>query len=759
MGKDGYCDVWALDRKVPWRTWGAEEATLAYNSGVMAHVELLIDGMHCASCVSRVESALSAVPGVAAARVNLATEQATVEWEPPPDVPHGTDSTRLVAAVEAAGYSARVTTAESLSGHALADRGARELAVWRRRLLVGVALLAPMVLLRFAADLSAEYLLLWHFVLATPLQLYVGRPYFAVAWQRLRHLSTNMDTLVALGTGTAYVAGVAALVRGTLGMYFMDAAMILTFITLGRFLEAKAKGRASAAIRRLLDLAPPVATVVRDDRHVDVPLGEVRPGETIVVRPGEKVPLDAEVITGHTSVDESWLTGESLPVEKSVGSEILAGTVVGEGSLTARVLRVAGDTALAAVIELVRRAQESKADVERLADRVVAWFVPVVLVVALGSLVAWSIAGRPTDGLIAAVAVLVVACPCALGLATPTAVLVGSGRGAEMGILIKEAHALEVAGQLTTVVLDKTGTVTLGRPQVTGLRTADGTEEDELLRVAAAAERLSGHPLAQAIVAEANSRDLAITTAHELEVVPGAGVRAQTDGEMILVGNERLLDSAGVDWSALTADVESERAAGRTPLLVAVGQRLLGLITVADVTAPGSREAVERLKSLGLKVMLLSGDHEATARTIAGEVGIDEVIAEVLPDEKQRVIGELRERGEVVAMVGDGINDAPALAAADLGIAIGSGSDVAIEAADVVLVRSDLNDVARAVSLSRATLRTIRQNLGWAFVYNLALVPLAAVRLVHPAAAAAAMAASSVSVVGNSLLLRRRKLD
>ncbi|MEE9603803.1 MAG: HAD-IC family P-type ATPase, partial [Thermoguttaceae bacterium] len=403
----------------------------------MPHVELLIEGMHCASCVSRVETALAAVSGVTRARVNLAIERASVDWEPSTDGPDNVFSTRLIAAVEASGYGAKEAVAEPLSGESMAQRSEQELAVWRRRLLVGAGLLVPIVVLHFIDDLSESQLILWQFLLATPLQVYVGWPYFVGAWQRLRHASTNMDTLVALGTGTAYVAGVVALARGMGGMYFMDAAMMLTFITLGKFLEAKAKGRESAAIRRLLDLAPPVATVMRDGNHVQIPLAEINLGETIVVRPGDKVPLDAEVLTGTTSVDESWLTGESLPVEKSTGDEILAGTVVGEGSLTASVLRTEGETTLARVVELVRRAQESKADVERLADRVVAWFVPAVLAVALATLLAWIALGSPAEGLVAVVAVLVVACPCALGLATPTAVLVGSGRGAELGILIK----------------------------------------------------------------------------------------------------------------------------------------------------------------------------------------------------------------------------------------------------------------------------------------------------------------------------------
>ena len=529
------------------------------------------------------------------------------------------------------------------------------------------------------------------------------------------------------------------------------------------------------------------------------------PGETIVVRPGEKVPLDARVVSGASSVDQSWLTGESIPVQKQPGDEILAGTLNGQGSLTAEVLRAAGQTALDQVIELVRRAQESKTDLGRLADQVVAWFVPAVLAIAAISLLAWGlVAGNWTMAVEATVAVLVVACPCAVGLATPAAVLVGSGRGAEQGILIKEARALETAGRLTTVVLDKTGTVTQGRPKVTAVYPAAGVPPEELLAVAAAAERLSQHPLAEAVVAEAEARGIPVVQADDLEVIPGQGIRVRLGQRQIFVGTEQLLASQGIQINDVPGDGTSpvspgghagsqgtnrddlpqdsltptlsrrergaeDRAArlrgeGQTLLWVAADQRVLGLLCLADPVSPHSREAVQQLKAMGLAVQLLSGDHRSAAEAVARQVGIETVVAEVRPDEKQQVVRRLQQAGQVVAMVGDGINDAPALAAADLGIAIGRGSDVAIEAADVVLVGADLRGVARAIALSRATLRTIRQNLAWAFGYNLLLIPLAAGVLapigIHlpPAAAAAAMAASSVSVVTNSLLLRRRKL-
>jgi Cu+-exporting ATPase len=729
-----------------------------------------VEGMHCAGCAGRVERSLSQVDGVTNARVNMVTNQASVEFDPDRVRPED-----LVAAVQRGGYSATVQRNAGELGSSMVERELREAGAWRRRLILAVVLLVPLIWLTFLSPLEGLTLLAWQFGLATPIQLYVGWPYYVGAWRRLLHGSTNMDTLIALGTGAAYLAGVWALLEAALrhtghsahthaAMYFADAAMILTFITLGKYLEVRAKGRASQAIRRLLDLTSPVATVLRNGQPARVPIEAVMVGETILVRPGDKVPLDAEVLSGNSNVDQSWLTGESIPVEKQPGDEILAGTINGQGSLTARVVQLAGQTALARVIEMVRRAQESKSEVGRLADRVVAWFVPVVLTIALGTLLAWGLlAGNWEFALVAMISVLVIACPCALGLATPTAVLVGSGRGAENGILIKEAHALEVAGQLTTVVLDKTGTVTLGRPQVTDVVPAEGSTAEELLTAAASAERLSQHPLAEAMIREVDSRQIAIPQASHLEVIPGQGIRATVGELVVLVGNEQLMESAGIDLDTWRDAIRSLRSRGRTPLVVASATRLLGLVAVADTIALHSREAVEALKALGLDVQLLSGDNRTTAEAVAREVGIETVIAEVLPGEKREVVRRLQQARQVVAMVGDGINDAPALAAADLGIALGTGSDVAIESADIVLVQQDLRAVVRAVGLSRATLRTIRQNLVGALIYNVLLLPLAAGVLVPslgihipPFAAAAAMALSSVSVVSNSLWLRRR---
>ncbi|REK15771.1 MAG: heavy metal translocating P-type ATPase [Planctomycetota bacterium] len=741
----------------PADAWQAEQRGIVLN----------VEGMTCASCVARVEGALAKVKGVRSARVNLATNQATVELADKPAT-----IAEMVEAVERAGYEAAAAGAADEAGAELAKRAGAELAKWRRSLVIGVVLLAPILVLHFA-DLSHPAARWVQFACATVLQVVVGWPFYLGALRRARYLSTNMDTLVALGTLAAYGAGAYGVLGGAghasagRQMYLMDAGMILVFITLGKYLEARAKGRASAAISKLLDLAPPVAHVQRGGTLVDVPPRDVRVGETLVVKPGEKVPLDAEVIRGTSSTDESWLTGESIPVDKQPGSEILAGTVNISGSLTARVSRPAGRTALAQVIELVRHAQESKTQIQRLADRVVAWFVPIVLAVALVTLLVWGAAAANwLGGLAAMVAVLVVACPCALGLATPTAILVASGRGAEMGVLIKEAHALETAGKVSVVVLDKTGTITSGKPQLTRVLAAQGVVPDTLLATAAALEQLSQHPLAEPVVAAARREGLKLPPAGDLEVIPGQGIRGNAGGEVVHVGNEQLMSAAGVDVSRHLSLIKSTRASGETPLAVSSGKRLLGLIVLADVVAPHSREAVERLQALKVTVLLLSGDHRAIAERVAREVGIDHLRAEVLPQDKQLIVSNLRASGEVVAMVGDGINDAPALAAADLGIAIGSGSDVAVEAADIVITGDDLRSVARTLLLSRATLRTIRQNLGWAFLYNVLLIPVAAGVLVPMGvpqipsyAAAAAMALSSVSVVTNSLLLRRRTVE
>jgi P-type Cu+ transporter len=745
----------------------------------MAETILDIRGMHCASCVSRVEGALAKVPGVTAAHVNLATNQGRVEYDPA-----STGLPTLIEAVSAAGYSAKQVAVPAVGGPLPPDRASEESRSWFIRLYAAGILLISLVLAHYVPLIDfaavARYLGiendipdsrgLCQLAIATVMQLTIGRPFMQGAARQLRHFAANMDTLIAVGTLAAYGAGVADFFTGIHSMNFMDGAMILTFITLGKYLEARAKGRASQAIRKLLELAPPVAHVERNSQLAQVPPADVRIGETIVVRPGDKVPLDAVVISGHGDVNEAWLTGEALPVAKKPGDAIYAGTIsdgtfnVG-GSLRARVTRTAGDTWLAQTAQLVTRAQESKADVQRLADWVVARFVPAILVLAAVTFVAWSFTGPDgwRTGLSCAIAVLVVSCPCALGLATPVAVLVGSGRGAENGILIKDAQSLETAGRLTVVVLDKTGTITLGRPEVKLVR-PDGIAADRLLAVAAGAERHSSHPLARAVLRHAEKRNIQPIRAASAATIPGAGIAAESSEGTILVGTRELLAQRGIAFATGSADAAE---AGEAVLQVALGTRRIGEIVLSDVVNESSREAVADLKRLGLSVTMLSGDRQETAEAIAGQVGIDRVIAEVKPADKQAVVERLRQEGQVVAMVGDGINDAPAMAAADLGMAIGPlGADIAIESADIVLSRHDLRLVGRAIRLSRATLANIKQNLGWALVYNLLLIPLAAglamplwgIRL-PPALAAAAMALSSVSVVLNSLRLRWVRLE
>ncbi len=731
------------------------------------HVVLDVQGMHCAGCASLIENALSKVDGVTWVRVNLVGGRASIQFDP-----EQTSAEQVAAKVTQGGYQVELIRPDEDLGAREVAKESRERLAWRRRLTAGAVLLALQVVLAFGNSISGPALLWSQFLLATALQLHIGWPYFVGAYLRARNLAANMDTLIALGTGAAYASGVVhfvrALVTGNLSghatMAFMDAGMILTFVTLGKYLEARAKGRASQAIRRLLDLSPQEAVTLRNDQPVTVAVDAVMTDETILVRPGARVPLDAEVLTGTSNVDQSWLTGESIPVEKQPGDEILAGTINGEGSLTARVLRPAGQTTLARIIELVRHAPESKTDVGRLADRVVAWFVPGVLLIAVATLLAWGLLGGDwATGFTCTVAVLVVACPCALGLATPTAILVASGCGAERGILVKEAHALEAAARVTTAVLDKTGTVTEGRPQVIEIIPLPDVNAATLLAAAAAAERLSDHPLARSIVEEAERRRIDIPKADALQVIAGQGIQAVMDDRTVRVGNAWLLESAGVEGAPLEESILAIQQRGQSALAVALNDRPLGVIAVGDRIADGSAEGVVLLRSQGIDVQLLSGDHRTTVEAVAREVGIEHLTAEVLPDEKHAVVERLQAERQTVAMIGDGINDAPALVAADLGIAVGTGADVAIESADVVLVNQDLRSVADTIRLGRVTLRTIRQNLAWAFFYNLLLIPLAAGILIPfsglhlpPAAAAAAMAMSSVSVVTNSLLIRRR---
>ena len=757
----------------------------------MERITAPVRGMHCAACVGKVERALTSVPGVESASVNLATEQAAVVFDPA-----RTDLARLRAAVAAAGYELAEARPDRVPGEAVdGERAAREAAQRREKLkfVVGAVLSAPVLLG------GMSHVLPWvpgvlqnpwvQLVLATPVQVWVGWQFHRGFVHDLRYRTASMSTLVSIGTSAAYLWSVAvtlwphAFMRHGAMTYYDVSAVVITLVVLGRWLEARARGRTSEAIRRLMSLAPRAARVIRDGVEMDVPTAEVRVGDFVRIRPGERVPVDGVVTEGASTVDESMLTGESLPAEKAPESSVFAGTVNRTGSFVFRAARVGSETTLARIIKLVAEAQGSRAPIQRLADRVAAVFVPIVLVIAALTFIAWWLFGPEPAGLLAlanAVAVLVIACPCAMGLATPTAIMVATGRGAEFGVLIKSAAALERLHRVDTVVFDKTGTLTVGRPAVTdvipvgpavGVRAAGGaaaeasgemTAADEILALAAAAEQASEHPLGEAVVARAKERGLALPPMREFSTVAGQGIDAMTTDGRVLLGNRTLMDARGIDVDVLAPGVQRLAAEGKTVIYVAFAGQVLGVIAVADVPKPEAKSVVAALKRLGVSVAMLTGDHRLTAEAIARQAGLDRVLAEVLPEDKARAIKVLQAEGRRVAMVGDGINDAPALAQADVGIAMGSGTDVAIDAADVTLMRGDLNGVVTAIELSRATIRVIRENLVWAFGYNTILIPVAAGVLypvwgvlLSPILAGSAMAFSSVSVVTNSLRLKR----
>ncbi|XWX04578.1 heavy metal translocating P-type ATPase [Aggregatilineales bacterium SYSU G02658] len=758
-------------------------------------IELPITGMTCASCVRTVERALHKAAGVLDVQVNLATEKALVRYLP--NVARRSD---LIQAVEAAGYGVIDTTAAQAPQDA--ERAAREaeIAHQRRLIVIGALFTLPLFLISMGRDvLMAVYMsgmtmaemtqpgmaamhnvppalewLLWSgwpyafLLLATPVQLLLGRQYTLGAWKAARNRSANMDTLIAIGTWAAYLYSIAVLVGITFNIpalgdhvYFETGAVILTLVTLGKLLEARAKGRTGEAIRKLMGLAPKTATLLRDGQEVVVPAEAVAVGDLVIVRPGERIPVDGVVVEGRSAVDESMLTGESLPVNKQTGSEVIGATVNKNGRLVVEARHVGSETALAQIIRLVEQAQGSKAPIQRIADRVSGVFVPIVLVLATLTILGWLFIGQVglTSALVNAVAVLVIACPCALGLATPTAIMVGTGRGAEMGILFKNSESLENARRVQVIALDKTGTITKGEPNVTDVIPLAGISEAELLRLTASAERGSEHPLGQAIVRAAQADQLALTQPESFEAESGRGVRAVVEGHSVIVGSPRYVRELGHALDALMPHIADLEQRARTVVLTVVDGAVVGMVGIADTIKEGSREAIRALKAQGLEVVMVTGDNERTARAIAAEVGIERVIAEVLPHQKSDVVKQLQAEGKRVAMVGDGINDAPALAQADVGIAIGTGTDIAMEASDVTLVSGDLRGVARAIALSRATLRTIHQNLFWAFIYNISLIPVAMAGLLMPIFAAAAMAFSSVFVVSNSLRLRGARAE
>ncbi len=737
-------------------------------------VELPITGMTCASCANRIERKLNKLEGVTAT-VNYATETATIEHD---DASSDED---LVAAVEAAGYRAAAPGGEAdADAAAAAESEERDpVAALRLRLVVSALLSVPVLALSMIPALQFDNWQWLSLQLATPVVLWGAWPFHRAAWVNLEHATATMDTLVSVGTLAAWLWSLNALFLGDAGMnemrmafdvipssggganeiYLETSAIVTTIILAGRYFEARAKRRAGAALRALLELgAKDVALLQADGSERRVPVDQLQEGDRFVVRPGEKVAADGVVEEGRSAVDMSLLTGESMPVEVGPGAEVAGATVNAGGRLVVRATRVGNDTALAQIARLVTEAQTGKAPVQRLADRVSGVFVPVVLAIAAATPAFWLAAGQsPTFAFTAAVAVLIIACPCALGLATPTALMVGTGRGAQLGLLIKGPEVLESTRRVDTVVLDKTGTVTTGTMTVTEVLVADGIDRDEALRLVGALEDASEHPIGRAIARAARDAGPLPTVEHFVNR-EGLGVEGVVDGHALVVGRSALLLQARTPM-LLPPELEKARrdaeARGRTAVAAGWDGRAAAVLVVADAVKPTSAEAVAELRALGLRPVLLSGDNEATARAVAAEVGIDEVIAEVLPGEKADVVRRMQAEGSVVAMVGDGVNDAPALAQADLGLAIGTGTDVAIEASDLTLVRGDLRAAAEAIRLSRATLRTIKQNLGWAFGYNVAALPLAAVGLLNPVLASAAMAFSSVSVVTNALRLRR----
>ncbi len=715
-------------------------------------IDLAISGMTCAACATRIESVLNRLPGVEAS-VNFASEKASIRFRP-----GQADAAGLIDAVRRAGYEASVST-----GDTRAVERERKAAAYRaelRRFWISVVLTLPLAaqMLWMFSGSHAELPRWLQFALATPVQFWIGWRFFVGAYHSLRGGSGNMDVLVALGTSMAWLFSTVVLLLGLREqhVYFEASASVITLVLLGKLMEARAKAKTSAAIEALIRLQPQTARVVRDGEVVEVPVASLHPGDVFVVRPGESVPVDGEVDEGASSVNEAMLTGESLPVAKKPGDKVFAATVNGEGLLRCRASGVGSHTLLAGIIRMVEQAQGSKAPVQRLADRISASFVPVVVAVALLAFLAWwLIAGDFASALINAVAVLVIACPCALGLATPTAIMVGTGRGAAAGILVKNAQALELAKNVGVLAVDKTGTLTLGQPAVTDILPAEGVAPAQLLRIAASLEQGTTHPLAEAVVARAREEGIAFGQPEALRAVAGKGLAATLDGEQHVLGSPAFLAEQGA--TVPQALLGRLAGAGKSVVGVARGSRLLGLIGIADRLRPTSREAVARLTAQGIEVVMLTGDNRATAEAIAREAGINHVEAEVLPQDKAAAVARLKTGGRLVGMVGDGINDAPALAAADVSFAIGGGSDVALEAADVTLMRSDLLSAADAIELSRATLAKIRQNLFFAFVYNVLGIPLAAIGLLSPVIAGAAMAMSSVSVVSNSLLLRRWK--
>lgn len=719
----------------------------------MAKKVLLIDGMTCAACSTRVEKVLNRIEGVVKATVNLSTNKAVVEF------PSGIiEDHVLIQVVEKAGFGAEIEVERDLDREK--ELREKEIKSLKTSFIISAILSLPLFSAMFFHMAGVDNILSngwFQLILATPVQFIIGYRFYKGAYNSLRGGGANMDVLVSMGTSAAYFYSIYNLLTGVHEYYFEASAVIITLILLGKTFEAVAKGKTSEAIKKLMGLQPKTARVIRDNQEIEIPIEDLTIGDIVIVKPGERVPVDGIIVEGNSALDESMITGESIPIDKSVGDEVIGATINKFGLFKFQATKIGKDTVLSQIVKLVEDAQGSKAPVQRLADRISGIFVPVVVGIALLTFISFYFIKDFNTGLINAVAVLVIACPCALGLATPTAIMVGTGKGAENGILIKSGEHLERAHKIDTIIFDKTGTITKGQPEVTDILVFGDMDKKELLKIAASVEKASEHPLGQAIVQKAEQDLLAISTPEEFTAIPGKGLKASFEGKEILIGNRKLMLGNNISIEEEEEKLSKLEAQGKTAMLISVDERLSGIIAVADQIKETSLDAIKKLKNMGLEVYMITGDNERTAKTIAKEVGITNVLADVLPENKADAVERLKKEGKHVGMVGDGINDAPALAAADVGFAIGTGTDVAMEAADITLMRGDLEGVVTAIRLSHRTMKTIKENLFWAFFYNAIGIPFAALGLLNPMLAGAAMAFSSVSVVSNSLRLKKFK--